>query len=90
MADAALDAVADAGISMSDVESIGIGIPGSINKTTGNIEYSNNLGFFMVPAKKLFSQYIPDVPIYIDNDANCAALGEAYAGAGKGFKDAVK
>ncbi|MBQ7654864.1 MAG: ROK family protein [Clostridia bacterium] len=89
MADATVDAIADAGLKNEDIESIGIGIPGSINKTTGNIEYANNLGFYMVPAKKLFAEHIPNIPIFIDNDANCAALGEAYAGAGKGFKDVV-
>ena len=89
MADAALDAVADAGISLDDVSSIGIGIPGSINKSTGNIEYSNNLRLNMVPAIDLFHTFIPKIPVFIDNDANCAALGEAYAGAGKGHKDVV-
>lgn len=89
MADASLDAVADAGITLDDITSIGIGIPGSINKSTGYIEYSNNLKFDMVPAIELFSTFIPNIPIFIDNDANCAALGEAYAGAGKGHKDVV-
>lgn len=89
MADAALAAIKDAGVKSEDIESIGIGIPGSINKKTGIIETSNNLNFENVPAKKLFSQYIKDIPVYIDNDANCAALGEAYAGAGKGSKDFV-
>lgn len=89
MAKATIEAINDAGITLNDVESIGIGIPGSINKTTGNIEYSNNLKFDMVPAIELFSEFIKDIPIFIDNDANCAALGEAYAGAGKGCKDFV-
>ena len=89
MADAAIDAVKDAEIEMNQIDSIGIGIPGSINKTTGNIEYSNNLKFNMVPAIELFTQHIKDIPIFIDNDANCAALGESYAGAGKGLKNLV-
>ena len=89
MADAANDAIADAGITISDVASIGIGIPGSINKKTGYIEYSNNLYLEMVPAIEIFSQYFPNIPIFIENDANCAGLGEAYAGASKGYKDVV-
>ena len=89
MALAARDAVKDAGLDMKDIESVGVGIPGSINKTTGNIEYSNNLDFYMVPARKMLSALLDNKPVFLDNDANAAALGEAYAGAGKGFKDFV-
>lgn len=89
MADATKDAIADANITIDEVASIGIGIPGSINKKTGYIEYSNNLYLEMIPAIEIFSQYFPGIPIFIENDANCAGLGEAYAGAGKGYKDVV-
>ena len=83
------EALDNAGITLNDVETIGVGIPGSINKTTGNIEFSNNLDFHMVPARKMLSELLDNKTVYIDNDANCAALGEAYAGAGKGYKDFV-
>ena len=43
-------AVADAGISMDDVVSVGIGTPGSVNKDTGEIEFSNHLQVNNVPA----------------------------------------
>ncbi len=82
-------AVKDAGITLDDAESIGVGIPGSINKTTGKIEFSNNLNFHMVPARDMLSERLGGKAVHIDNDANCAALGEAYAGAGNGCKNLV-
>ena len=75
------DAVRTAKIDMEDVVSIGIGTPGSVNKRLGMIEYANNLGFDKVPARDILSKYFTQ-PIYLENDANCAALGEAVAGAG--------
>jgi glucokinase len=38
--------------------------------------------------RKLIREVV-DLPVYIDNDANCAAMAEAVAGAGKGAKDSV-
>lgn len=78
------NAVKDAGISMDDFETVGIGTPGSVNKEKGVIEYANNLYFENVEAVKLLSKSLPGKKVYLENDANCAALGEALAGAGKG------
>lgn len=78
-------AVEDAGVTMDDVVSVGLGSPGAINKEDGVIEYSNNLKFDQVPACSMLSEALGK-PVYIDNDANCAAFGEALAGAGKGVK----
>lgn len=75
-------------ISMDEVESVGIGSPGTPEKETGNILYSNNLGWYDVPLLPELAKYIP-VPLKVDNDANCAALGEFLAGAAKGCKSAV-
>lgn len=82
------EAVKTAGITMDDVLSIGIGTPGSVNKRMGIIEYANNLGFDKVPARDILLKYF-DKPIYIENDANCAALGEAVAGAGGNVENFV-
>ena len=79
----------DANISIDEVESVGIGTPGSVVKETGYIEYANNLDFENVPAVELFHKFIPDVNVYLENDANCAALGEAIAGCGAGKKSFV-
>lgn len=82
-------ACADAGIELSEIESIGIGTPGSVVKSTGYIDYANNLGFENVPAVAYMNEFIPGVPVYLENDANCAALGEALAGIGVGKKSMI-
>lgn len=81
-------AVEDAGITMDEVKCIGVGTPGSVNKETGEIEFSNNLKFDHVPAKKMLEERTGK-PCVFENDANAAALGEAYAGAGNGVKNLV-
>lgn len=81
-------AVEDAGITMDDIACVGVGTPGSVNKEEGTIEFSNNLDFNNVPAKKLLEDRVGK-PCVFENDANAAALGEAYAGAGNGVKNLV-
>lgn len=81
-------AVDDAGLTMDDIATVGIGTPGSVNKEEGTIEFSNNLEFNNVPAKKLLEDRVGK-PCVFENDANAAALGEAYAGAGNGVKSLV-
>ena len=83
------DALYSAGLTMDDIESIGVGTPGSVNKAKGLIEFANNLAFDNVPAYALLKERTGCKNIYFDNDANCAALGEAVAGVGKGAKDFV-
>ena len=86
---AAVDmAIEDAKINYDDVVSIGIGAPGSVNKATGVIEFANNLEFVNVPAKQLLDKLFHK-PVFLDNDANCATLGEAVAGSGNGVKNFV-
>lgn len=77
-------AVENANIDMSEVESIGIGTPGSCDQENGVIIYANNLDFYNVPAVEYVNEKIPGVKVHIENDANCAALGEALAGSGIG------
>ena len=81
-------AIVNAGISYAEVKSIGIGTPGSVNQDTGAIEFSNNLQFRNVPAKEMLEELLKK-PVYLENDANAAALGEAVAGCGNGVKDFV-
>lgn len=81
-------AIKDAGITMDEVSSIGVGTPGSVNKDNGYIEFANNLDFNQVPAKKMLEERLGKT-VFLDNDANCAALGEAIAGVGKGVGNFV-
>lgn len=88
MAKTALQAIEKAGITVDDIEWVGIGTPGMANNATGIIEYSNNLDFYNVPICELIRKTI-DKPVYIANDANAAAFGEYIAGAAKGTQNAV-
>ena len=88
MVKVSLEAIEKAGLTLSDIESVGVGSPGTVNSDLGVIEYSNNLDFYNEPVAK----YIRDemgLPVYVENDANAAAYGEFVAGAAKGAKDAV-
>jgi len=89
MAAGCREAVRDANLTMDDIASVGIGAPGTINKDTGVIEFSNNFDFKRVPAQQMLSDRLGGKAVYIDNDANCAALGEAVAGVGNGVKSFV-
>lgn len=81
-------ACTEAGISPSDAECIGIGCPGTCNRESGVVEYSNNLGFVNVPLKgDMESEF--GIKVFLDNDANAAAFGEYCAGSAKGSRNAV-
>lgn len=84
----ALDVIKDLGKEVSDIEAIGIGSPGTPDNEEGLLVYSANLPFNNSPMRKLIRDIV-DLPVYIDNDANCAAMAEAVAGAAKGTKDSV-
>lgn len=79
----------EAGISLTDIAYVGIAAPGSINSDTGVIEYANNLPFSKFPIANIFKKYLPVKDVYVENDANAAALGEALAGAAKGSNTSV-
>lgn len=64
-----------------DILGIGLGAP-MLDSQTGIIGYAHNLGWRNIPIRDIFQQFFK-LPIFIDNDANLAALGESYFGAGK-------
>lgn len=88
MAKVSQEAAEKAGLTMADIEWIGVGTPGVANSATGVIEYSNNLGFNNTPMVKYLETALGK-PTFIENDANAAAYGEYVAGAAKGAKNAV-
>ena len=88
MAKVALDAVEKAGLTLDQIEAVGIGTPGTANSEKGVIEYSNNLGFLDFHVVDLMKTFI-DKPFFVENDANAAAYGEFVAGAAKGAENAV-
>ena len=77
----------NAGLSVNDIESIGIGSPGSVDDDRGMIIYANNLDFDHAPIAEEMRKHI-DLPVHIENDANAAAFGE-YVVNGKGAKNVI-
>lgn len=76
MAQLAIRVTKEAGFDIKkDVKSVGIGSPGTCDSKNGILVYANNLNFENVPMREEMNKYI-DLPIYIGNDANVAALGE--------------
>lgn len=76
------------GIAMDQCVGVGIGVPGTVDSKRGVVRYSNNIRWENVAIVKILSEHFP-IPIRIANDADCAALGEAVAGAGKEYQDVI-
>lgn len=89
MAELCRNVCAEAGITLADVEAIGIASPGVANHTDGIVEYTNNLDFKRFPICRELSERLGIDNIHVENDANAAAWGEAIAGAAKGTKNSV-
>ena len=88
MAACVMKAVTKAGLTEADIASIGIGIPGVAEGETGVVFNCTNLGWINVPLRDEMQKYI-NKPVFIDNDANVAALAESYFGVSAGYKSSV-
>jgi glucokinase len=89
MAKLCVKLVEEAGLTFDDIEYAGIASPGTCDSEHGVVLYANNLPFFRFPIADLLMKRIPLKNVYIENDANAAAKGEAVAGAAKGSKSSV-
>lgn len=77
------------GKTKDDLAGIGMGVPGPVNYTTGVVYQSVNIGWHdHYPVKDLLEK-ASGLPVFIDNDANCAALGEMWKGSGAGTKNLI-
>ncbi len=88
MAAVCREAVAAAGLTMEDIDGIGVGSPGACNSAEGIVEYANNLNFVGVPMRAFLEERLHK-PVSVENDANAAAYGELVAGAAKGKSSCV-
>lgn len=70
-------------IDLAQIESVGIGVPGTANIKTGFMEDANNFIGNKISIIDYFSNKL-SVPIFFENDANAAALAESIVGVGKG------
>ena len=77
-----------AGIPFEQISSIGVGVPGTANQKTGIVEFACNVGFINEPVVKNMSALLKK-PVFIENDANAAALAEFVCTADKKCKNLV-
>lgn len=88
MAACVMQALENAGLGISEVAAIGIGIPGIAENESGRVIFCPNLSWHDVPLRDELGKYL-DKPIFIDNDATVAALAEYVAGVSRGTDSSV-
>ncbi len=80
----------DAGVSANEVNAISLGIPGQIDAKLGIVRNAPNISNWKdYPLRDRLLKKVGPIPIYLENDAHCAAMGELYYGAGKTFNNMV-
>lgn len=62
---------------------LGLGAPGLVDVSTGTLLFAPNLRWTDVPLRRMLESQF-NFPIYVDNEASMAALGESYFGAARG------
>lgn len=77
LAKMALALVEEYGISRDEVASVGMGFPGPVDNKAGVVIKTVNIPIRFMPVAEIFHRFW-DVPVYLGNDADCAALGEFY------------
>jgi len=61
---------------------LAVGVPGLVDQATGTLLFAPNLGWRDVPLRAILQASF-DIPVFVDNEANLAALGEHYFGAAR-------
>jgi glucokinase len=83
-----LDVRKETGAERDDILGVGIGSPGPLDRERGVVVVTPNLGWRDYPLRDEISKRV-GLQATLDNDANCATLGEWWIGAAKGGKNVV-
>src|SRR5918998_1885124 len=83
-----LDTIAETDAARKDFIGIGMGAPGPLDRDRGIVVVAPNLGWRDLPLRDLVSGRL-DLPVTLDNDANCATVGEWWQGAARGGRTVV-
>lgn len=73
------------GARRDSIAGVGIGCPGPVDRKTGRVLTTPNLGWTDVPLRDLVASAV-GFAATLDNDANCATFGEWWLGAGRGYQ----
>ncbi len=82
------DLLKECNIAGKDVSFAGVACPGPLDLKTGRIVHIATMGFKDVPIKVMLEKAL-GLPVFLENDANCAALAETEIGVGKGAQSLV-
>jgi glucokinase len=79
----------EAKVELSELSAVGISAPGPIDTVDGIITDPPNLpGWHNVPLGSILREHL-NLPTVLENDANCAAIGEHLFGAGVGYRHMI-
>ena len=83
LAQLALRALREGNCPREALEGVGAGFPGLVDNAAGVVVTTPNMPFRNTPFRELFQREL-DAPVSLGNDADCAAVGEYWAGSAKG------
>ena len=83
-----LDTINETGAARKDFLGIGIGAPGPLDRENGIVVVAPNLGWRDFPLRDRIESRLK-LPSTLDNDANCATVGEWWLGAARGGRNVV-
>jgi glucokinase len=72
----------------AEIVGVGVGAPGPLDTKSGIVLLTPNLGWVNLPLRQIIHDRL-GLPASLDNDANCAVLGEWWVGAARGTKNAI-
>jgi glucokinase len=83
-----LDTIAATNASRKDFIGVGAGAPGPLDRERGIVIVAPNLGWRNFPLRDRIADRL-NLPVTLDNDANCATVGEWWQGAARGARNVV-
>lgn len=83
-----IEGIKELDVNFDEISSIGIGSAGEIDRENGIIISAPNLDCYDLNIKKILTEHF-NIPVFVGNDVETAAIGEQKFGAGKGFNDFV-
>ena len=83
-----LDTIQETGATRKDFVGIGVGAPGPLDREKGLVVVAPNLGWRDFPLRDRIGSRL-NLPATLDNDANCATVGEFWLGAARGARNVI-